>query len=90
MKVYVDSESKIHDVDSTTDTTLIELTINDEDNPFEGWPKAKICCYKVVVENGIVTMMTPYRDSRTLDYIDEVGRDSDDKTEALKILFGEV
>lgn len=90
MKVYVDSESKIRDVGSTKDTSLKELYINDSDNPFKGWSTAKICCYKVTVENGIVTMMTPYRPSSTLDFIDEVGKDSDDKTEALKILFGEV
>ena len=90
MKVYVDSESKIRDVGSTKDTSLKELYINDSDNPFKGWSTAKICCYKVNVENGIVTMMTPYRDSRTLDFIDEVGKDSDYKTEALMILFGEV
>ena len=77
MKVYVDSESKIRDVGSTTDTTLTELTINDDGNPFKGWSKAKICCYMVNVENGIVTMMTPYIDSRSLDMVDTIGRQVD-------------
>jgi hypothetical protein len=90
MKVYVDLDNKIRDVGSTTDTSLTELTINDEDNPFKGWSKAKICCYMVTVADGVVTMMTPYRSSSTLDFIDEIGKDSDYKTEALKILFGEV
>ena len=77
MKIYVDSESKIRDVGSTKDTSLKELYINDSDNPFKGWSTAKICCYKVNVENGIVTMLTPYIDSRSLDMVDTIGRQVD-------------
>lgn len=93
MKVYVDSENRIHDVGSTTDTSLTELVINDNDNPFATWSKAKICCYKVNVVDGYVTMFTPYRPSSTLDYIDEIGHKADDneeKAEAFDILIGEV
>ena len=74
MTVYVDSESKIRDVGSTKDTFLKELYINDSDNPFKGWSSAKICCYKVTVENGIVTMMTPYVDSRNFEMVDNLDR----------------
>lgn len=77
MKVYVDSENKIRDVGSTSDTTLTELTINDEGNPFEGWSKAKICCYMVTVVDGVVTMMTPYIDSKMLDMVDRLGKQND-------------
>lgn len=80
MKVYVDSESKIRDVGSTKDTSLTELTINDEGNPFKGWSKAKICCYMVTVVDGVVTMMTPYVDSKLLDTIDMMGHQIDDIT----------
>lgn len=73
MKVYVDSENRIKAVDSTTDTSLTELTINDETNPFKDWSIAKICCYKVTVVDGIVTMMTPYADSRMIEHIDQLG-----------------
>ena len=92
MILYVDSENRVRAVNSTTDTSLTPLYVdeNNEDFPFKGWSTAKICCYKVQVIDGMVTMMTPYRDSRTLEYIDGLGHDSDNKTEALKILFGEV
>lgn len=73
MKVFVDSENRIKDVGMTSDLTLTELEINDEDNPFEGWSQAKICCYKVNVVDGEVTMFTPYHLSSELDYINEIG-----------------
>ena len=76
MLVYVDSESRIKAVGTTTDTTLTELYINENDDffPFKGWSTAKICCYKVTVQDGIVTMMTPYVDSRILDFVDDIGK----------------
>ena len=73
MIVFVDGESKIRAVDKTTDESLIPLYIKDETNPFIGWSKAKICCYMVTVSDGVVTMMTPYVDSRLLDQIDMMG-----------------
>lgn len=92
MILYVDSENKVRAVNTTTDTSLAPLYVdeNNERFPFRGWSIAKICCYMVTVSDGVVSMMTPFRDSRTLDFIDEVGHDSDNKTEALEILFGEV
>lgn len=77
MIVYVDDESKIRAVGTTDDKTLTPLVINDEGNPFEGWSRAKICCYKVTVVDGVVTMMTPYIDSRLLEGIDMIGHQID-------------
>ncbi len=76
MLVYVDSESRIKAVGTTTDTTLTEVYINENDDsfPFKGWSTAKICCYKVTVQDGVVTMMTPYVDSRILDFVDDIGK----------------
>lgn len=74
MILYTDNEGRIKDVGSTNDTSLIRLEVNDGDNPFTGWSVAKICCYKVQVNNGIVTMMTPYVDSRLLEHIDQLGK----------------
>ncbi len=91
MKVYVDSESRIKAVDKTTDVTLTELIIDDINNPFADWSKAKICSYKCTVQDGVVTMFTPYRACSTLDYIDEIGHEADDnadKAEAFDIMIG--
>lgn len=79
MKVYVDSENKIRAVGTTTDTSLTEVFIDETANsfPFNGWSVAKICCYRVIVENGVITMMTPYVDSKMLDSIDAVGHQVD-------------
>ena len=57
MKVYVDNEQKIRAVNSTDDTSLTELIINDETNPFKDWSEAKICCYKVTVSKGFVVWL---------------------------------
>ena len=73
MKIYVDNDGCIKDVNSTTNPNLIEIKINDKDNPFADWNELKICCYKVVVDNGVVTSMTPYIDSRLIDMFDKIG-----------------
>lgn len=92
MILFVDSDSNIKAVNHTDDETLTPLFVDETNEmfPFKGWSTAKLCSYKVSVSDGIVTMMTPYRDSRQLDFIDEIGHDSDNKTEALEILLGEV
>lgn len=74
MKVYVDNDNCIRAVGFNTNASLKELTIKDAFNPFKTWSKARICCYKVNVEDGMVTMMTPYIDSQTLDMIDTLGK----------------
>jgi hypothetical protein len=79
MILYVNDKNEIKDVNVTDDLNLLPLVIKDEEdfNPFLNWSTAKICCYKVEVTNDMVTIMTPYRDSRTLDYIDEIGMAND-------------
>ena len=79
MIVFVDSESKIRAVGKTTDETLTSLFIDEtaDSYPFNGWSTAKICCYKVAVTDGVVTMMTPYVDSRNLEQIDTMGHQID-------------
>lgn len=92
MKVFVDSEQRIKAVGSSQDPELTELFIEDnDDNPFKDWSTAKIKSYRCTVNDGRVTMMTPYRDSRDLDYIDEIGHiadDNEDKAQAFDIMIG--
>ena len=73
MVLYVNGKNEIKDVNVTTDKTLRPLEIVDEWNPFLNWPVAKICCYRVSVSNGIVTMMTPYVDTRLMEHIAKLG-----------------
>lgn len=73
MIVYVNANNEIKAVNTSSDASLTALTINDDANPFNGWSTAKICCYKVTVQDGFVTMMTPYIDSRFLDNFDQLG-----------------
>lgn len=77
MKVFVDSENRIHDVGSTQDTSLTELVINDSTNPFKDWSTAKICCHKVSVSDGAVTMYTPYVPSSLIHHIDQLGKQAE-------------
>ena len=73
MILYVNNENEIKDVNTTSDPSLIALEINDETNPFKGWSIAKICCYKVIVVNGEIVMLTPYVDSKLIEHIDQLG-----------------
>ena len=92
MILYVDSEQRIKAVNVSSDEALTPLYVdeNNEEFPFVGWSTAKICAYKVNVSDGVITMMTPYVDSKALDHIDEMGHITDDKEQALAILLGEV
>lgn len=75
MILFVDSESKVRAVNSTKDSTLTPLYVDETNEmyPFKGWSAAKICCYIVSVENGLVITYTPYVDSRIIDQIDLIG-----------------
>ena len=78
IKVYVNENNEIHDVgtNSLQDPTLTEKVVTD--GTFDGWSKAKICCYIVNVnDDGHVTMMTPYVDSRLIAHIDQLGMQGD-------------
>lgn len=57
MILYIDSENRIKDVNTTSDNTLIPLEVDDSENPFIGWSVAKICCYKVYTSK---VRITPY------------------------------
>ena len=75
MKIYVNERNEIHEVNTCSDPSLIELEVTD--GTFDGWSEAKICCYKATVQDGNVTMMTPYVDSRLIEHIDQLGRQTE-------------
>lgn len=87
MILYVDSENKVRAVNSTTDDTLTPLYVdeNNEQFPFKGKSIAFICCYRVNVVDGVVTMWTPYIDSRNLEMIDTMGHQIDTTSDNTKI-----
>lgn len=82
MILFCDENGCIYDVDTNTtgDATLIQVEVNDEDNPFANWTTAKICCYRCHVTNGRVDMMTPRVDSRLIEHIDMLGREVESVT----------
>ena len=73
MKIYCNEKGEIHS--TTPDPTLTEIEVTD--GTFDGWSEAKICCYKVSVQDGNVTMMTPYVDSRLIEHIDQLGKQTE-------------
>ena len=75
MIIYVNERNEIKDVETTNldGLTAVEVT----DGTFDGWSKAKICCYRAVVDSGNVTMLTPYIDSRLIEHIDQLGRQTE-------------
>ena len=85
MILYVNDKNEIKDVNTTSDPSLIALEINDnEENPFKDWTKAKICCYKVTVQDGMVTMMIPYIDSRIIEYMSRLDSEIKELKQTIK------
>ena len=80
MILFVNDKQEIHDVNTTADKSLSPLYVKDEGNPFKDWSVAKICCYKVSVSDGIVTMFTPYVDSSIISHIEQLGNQVEDIT----------
>ena len=75
MTIYCNEKGEIHDVGSTKDLTLTPIEVTD--GTFDTWTVAKICCYKVRVQDGNVTMLTPYVDSRLIEHIDQLGKQTE-------------
>lgn len=78
MYVSVNSKNEIKEVGITTNPELTSLFIKDtDDNPFKDWSESKICCYKVNVVDGYVSMLTPYVDSRLIEHFDRLGENAE-------------
>lgn len=81
MKVYVNDRLEICDVGSTTDSTLTEYEVPNED--FEGWSIAKICCYKIYVSLGKYCGFSPYVSSNLIQHIDQLGQQTESNAESI-------
>lgn len=72
MKIYVNGENEIKDVGTTSDSTLIEVEISDDNNPFADWSVARICCFKVEVKEGNIAGYLPYVNSAIIEHLDRL------------------
>jgi len=72
MILYVNDRNEIKDVDSTANESLLAVEISDMGNPFQDWTKSKICCFKVEVTGGKVTMYAPYVNSEIIEHLDRL------------------
>ena len=88
MILYVNDRNEIKDVHSTNDTSLKEVFINDEENPFKNWSIAKICCYRVDVREGVVCMMTPYVNSLIVEHLDRLGVYEEETKGIVNVVIG--
>lgn len=88
MIIFVNDKNEIKDVDTTNLKGLTALEIDDTDNPFKKWSKAKICCYKATVIDGKVTMMTPYLDSRLIEHIEQLGQYEEETKGIVNVVIG--
>jgi hypothetical protein len=72
---YPNDRNEIKSINNTNDETLHPIFISDMDNTFDGWSEAKLYCHKVYVsDDGVVTFVVPYVDTKIIDAIDNLGQ----------------
>lgn len=74
MILFVNERNEIKDVGKTDKFGLSALVVDDKDNPFMGWSKQKICCYKVQVIHNRIIGFTPYIDTRIMEHFDDLSK----------------
>lgn len=80
MIVFVNDKMEVHDVGSTTDKSLTPVFVDEtkeQNRNFLSWSAAKMCCYKIAVSDGLITMYTPYVDSNSIPHFDQLGKQVD-------------
>lgn len=75
MLIFINERGEIHDVNTTTDPKLTPIEVTD--GSLDDMSEALICCYKVTVVDGVVTMRTPYVPSTVLESIDRLGKQTE-------------
>ena len=88
MKVFVNEEGKIKAIHASDDTSLQMYELDEEhaSYPFSGWSEGRILCYKINVApitideeptgKYMVTMMTPYVDTRIIEKIEDLYKEN--------------
>ena len=84
MIVYINSKNEIKDVNTTNDKNLLAVKVPED--TFKGWHTAKICCYKLILNNGYFAGYTPYVDSRIIEHIEKLAKKSEIISEENAIL----
>ena len=72
MFIFENDRNEIHDVDSTTDTSLHAVEVTD--GTFDNWSKARICCYVADVREGRVVTFYPYVNTIIVEQLDRLGK----------------
>lgn len=86
MYLILNSDNEIKGVGVTTNPEYKSVYVDENADmfPFKGWSVARLCCYKVNVnENGIITMMTPYVDSRLIEHFDSLGISTEENNQSI-------
>ncbi len=79
MILFMNDKLEVHavNVNNTDDNTLTPVFVDETKEQIidiASWPVAKICCYKMAVSNGIITMFTPYVDSNSIPHFEQLGK----------------
>lgn len=85
MILFMNDKQEVHavNVNNTDDKTLTPVFVDETKEQIvdiASWPVARICCYKMAVSNGVITMFTPYVDSNSISHYEQLGRQVEDIT----------
>lgn len=86
MYVSVNEKGEIKEVGVTSDLNLTSIFVDETipTCPFRNWSKAKICCYKVRVDdNGNILSLTPYIDTRMVEQLDRLSVTDEENEEMI-------
>lgn len=75
MILYINNRGEIKDIDSTKSIRLKAVTLEDSENPFLHWSKAKILCHRIELDDsGKIKKYMPYVDSNIVEHIEDLAK----------------
>ena len=75
MILYVNGENEIKDVNETNNVSLLPIEVDENVYPFNEWTIAKLCCYKIKVNDKNI-IMSPYVPWVVVEQIDRQGKEN--------------